>query len=83
LDEIIVTIVTNISNLDKTANAVKKLIQRFQELKKSWINGCSSREVIRYFLGSILPASVVAKLEFDSVIPPPDTVEEDRLDLIP
>jgi hypothetical protein len=29
LDEIIVTIVTYISNLGKTTNAVKKLIQRF------------------------------------------------------
>jgi len=29
-------------------------------------------------IGSILPATVVAELELDSVNPPPDIVEEDR-----
>ena len=28
--------------------------------------------------GSILPATVVAELELNSVIPPPDTIEEDK-----
>ena len=31
--------------------------------------------------GSILPSKVVAELELNSVIPPPDTVEEDRCEL--
>ena len=31
--------------------------------------------------GSILPPRVVAELELNSVIPPPDTVEEDRGEL--
>ena len=29
-------------------------------------------------IGSLLPPRVVAALELDSVIPPPDTVEEDK-----
>ena len=31
--------------------------------------------------GSILPSKVVAELELNSVIPPPDTVEEDRCEI--
>jgi hypothetical protein len=34
--------------------------------------------VLRNPPGTFLPASVVAKLEFGSVIPPPDTNEEER-----
>ena len=34
-------------------------------------------------IGLLLPPRVVAEFEFDSVIPPPDTVEEDRLSSIP
>ena len=30
-------------------------------------------------IGSFLPTRVVAELELDSVIPPPDTVEEDKV----
>ena len=29
-------------------------------------------------IGSILPATVVAELELNSIIPPPDIVEEDK-----
>ena len=31
-------------------------------------------------IGSILPPRVVAELELNSVIPPPDTVEEDHVE---
>ena len=34
-------------------------------------------------IGSILPPRVAASLEFESIRPPPDTVEEDCLRLIP
>ena len=39
--------------------------------------------IISVIIGSILPVTVVAELEFDSVIPPPDIVEEDCLSSIP
>ena len=34
--------------------------------------------MIELSFGSILPVPVVAELELNSVIPPPDTVEENR-----
>ena len=33
--------------------------------------------------GSFLPATVVAELELNSVIPPPDTIEEEKEKRIP
>jgi hypothetical protein len=36
------------------------------------------RIVLRSFPGSLLPPRVVAELELNSVIPPPDTIEEEK-----
>jgi len=33
--------------------------------------------LLKVIKGKILPATVVAELEFDSVRPPPDTIEEE------
>jgi hypothetical protein len=36
------------------------------------------RIVLRSFPGSLLPPRVVAELELNSVIPPPDTIKEEK-----
>jgi hypothetical protein len=50
----------------------------FQEIKEPLINDRTSSWIaLRNYSGSFLPPRVVAKLEFNSVIPPPDTIEEE------
>jgi hypothetical protein len=83
LDEIKVTIVTSISNLGKTIDAGNEVDTAVPEIKELEISDCTSRQVFRDLLGSILPVTVAAELEFDSVSPPPDTVEEDSVSSIP
>ena len=81
LNEISISRDINISNLGQTTNAETKLTRRSSDQTKSLVNGCSSQIVLRIYQGSILTASVVAELELNSVIPPPDTVEEEKQSL--
>ena len=83
MDEIKVTIVTCISNLGKTADAGNEVDTAFPKLKSSGLTVAPVVIITSVVIGSILPPRVVAELELDSVIPPPDTVKEDSKNLIP
>ena len=78
MDEIKVTIVTYISNLGKTVTVGTKLTQRIPELKPSELMTALVMVTTSVITGSILPATVVAELELDSINPPPETHEEDK-----
>ena len=79
MDEIEVTIVTCISNLGKTIVAGNEVDTAVSKLKSLELTIALVMIITSVVIGSILPASVVAELELNSVIPPPDTVEEEKL----
>ncbi len=77
MDEIKVTIVTYISNLDKTIDAGNEVDTAVPKLKNNGLAIALVMIITSVVIGSILPPRVVAELELNSVKPPPDTVEED------
>lgn len=77
LNEIKVRILTCISNLDKTTDAGNEVDTAVPRIKKLWLTVALVMIITPVVIGSILPPRVVAELELDSVIPPPDTVEEE------
>ena len=78
LNEMKVRILTYISNLDKTTDAGNEIDTAVPRIKKSLgLTVALVMIITPVVIGSILPPRVVAELELDSVIPPPDTVEEE------
>ena len=78
VNEIQVRILTYISNLDKTTDAGNEVDTAVPRIKKSLgLTVALVMIITPVVIGSILPPRVVAELELDSVIPPPDTVEEE------
>ena len=79
MDEIKVTIVTCISNLGKTASAKTEVDTAVLRLKTPRLKAALVRMILRSHSGCFLPVTVVAELELNSVIPPPDMIlEEDE-----
>ena len=83
MDEIIVTIVTCISNLGKSIDAGNEVDTAVSKLKSSELAIAPVLLITSVVIGSILPLRVVAELELNSVIPPPDTDEEESKSSIP
>jgi hypothetical protein len=79
LDEIKVTIVTCISNLGKTIDAGNEVDTAVPVLKSLGLAIAPVVVVTSVATGSILPVTVDAELELDSVNPPPDIVEEENI----
>ena len=77
MNEIQVRILTYISNLDKTTDAGNEVDTAVLGIKKPRLTVALVMIITPVVIGSILPPRVVAELELDSVIPPPDTVEEE------
>ena len=77
-DEIKITIVICISNLGKTIDAGNEVDTAVSELKSLELTIALVVVTILLITGSFLPPRVVAELELNSVIPPPDIVEEER-----
>jgi len=77
VNEIKVRILTYISNLDKTTDAGNEVDTAVPRNKKLGLTVALVMIITPVVIGSILPPRVVAELELDSVIPPPDTVEEE------
>jgi hypothetical protein len=78
LNEIKVTIVTCISNLGKSIDAGNEVDTAVLKLKCLKLAIALVVIITSVVIGSILPPRVVAELELNSVIPPPDIVEEDN-----
>ena len=78
MDEIKVTIVTDISNLGKSIDAGNEVDTAVLKLKSLGLAIVPVVVATSVAIGSILPPRVVAELELDSVNPPPDTVEEEK-----
>ncbi len=78
MNEIKVTIVTYISNLGKSIDAGNEVDTAVLSLKSLKLAIALVVIITSVVIGSILPPRVVAELELNSVIPPPDTVEEDK-----
>ena len=78
MNEIKVTIVTCISNLGKSIDAGNEVDTAVLSLKSLKLAIALVVIITSVVIGSILPPRVVAELELNSVIPPPDTVEEDK-----
>ena len=55
----------------------RKLLTRLWDQRKSSDQWLHWQVVVETTKGKILPATVDAELEFDSLKPPPDTIEED------
>jgi hypothetical protein len=83
LDEIKVTIVTYISNLDKSIDAGNEVDTAVPMLKSLGLAIVPVMVITSVIPGSILPPRVVAELELNSVIPPPDIDEEESKRSIP
>ena len=81
MDEIKVTIVTCISNLGKSIDAGNEVDTASPGLKSIGLTIALVVTSTTVLAGSILPLRVVAELELNSVIPPPDIVEEDQISL--
>ena len=77
VNEIQVRILTYISNLDKTTDAGNEVDTAVPRIKTLGLTVALVMIITPVVIGSILPPRVVAELELDSVIPPPDTVEEE------
>ena len=77
VNEIKVRILTYISNLDKTTDAGNEVDTAVPRIKTLGLTVALVMIITPVVIGSILPPRVVAELELDSVIPPPDTVEEE------
>ena len=77
VNEIQVRILTYISNLDKTTDAGNEVDTAVPRIKTLGLTVALVMIITPVVIGSIPPPRVVAELELDSVIPPPDTVEEE------
>ena len=66
------------SRLGQTVAAVDKLSKRFIELKSSILTiALASNESSDLLRGTFLPVPMAARLEFTSVTPSPDMIEEE------
>jgi hypothetical protein len=83
LDEIKVTIVTCISNLGKSIDAGNEVDTAVPKLKSVGLAIALVMDITLVIPGSSLPVTVVAELELNSVMPPPETHEEEGERLIP
>jgi len=61
---------------DKTANHLHDVDSKVRKLNPS-VNGCTDLSFLEW-LNGYLPVTVVAELELNSVIPPPDKIEEEK-----
>ena len=83
MDEIKVTIVTCISNLGKPIDAGNEVDTAVPKLKSLGLAIAPVMLITPVIIGSLLPVTVVAELELNSVMPPPDTDEEESKRSIP
>ena len=78
MDEIKIAIAICISNLGKTIDASNEVDTAFPRSNHLRLTIALVRSAPRSSPRSLLPATVVAELELNSVNPPPDTIEEEN-----